>query len=231
MERVWKQANQNIAEILDRIMTIGGKGKSDLMWVAYRDYSDNSPVEASQWSSHARTLQRFVEGISCEGGDDFPEAVELGLKKANDAMGATRVILIGDAPPHMERKGTMLKAHKVVMPTDYIEQVCISSLLFFSVYMIVQAQQLAAKRIPVYCFYINNTFVEDLQKSFKEIASITGKIILFLYSLCFFSQRYTGGKVAPLTDVNNLVDIIVKTVVDDIGGDSLVEEYRKTYHS
>jgi hypothetical protein len=35
----------------------------------------------------------------------------------------TRVILIADAPPHPEPKGTKLKAHHVTLATDYREQV------------------------------------------------------------------------------------------------------------
>ena len=35
----------------------------------------------------------------------------------------TRVILIGDAPPHFELKGTKLEAHDIIMATDYREQV------------------------------------------------------------------------------------------------------------
>ena len=36
----------------------------------------------------------------------------------------TRVVLIGDAPPHFERKGTKLLSHNFTLTTDYKEQVC-----------------------------------------------------------------------------------------------------------
>ena len=35
----------------------------------------------------------------------------------------TRVILIGDAPPHLEAKGTKLSSHNFTLTTDYKEQV------------------------------------------------------------------------------------------------------------
>lgn len=38
----------------------------------------------------------------------------------------TRVILIGDAPPHLEAKGAKIVAlGNVVLATDYREQVCL----------------------------------------------------------------------------------------------------------
>lgn len=127
MSAVWNAAKSSITEMVKRIVTIGGIGKSELQWVGYRDYSDKAPtpiLEQSVWTSNAEVLQAFINKIVCTGGGDAPEAVEKALEFANNSPDVTRVILIGDAPPHMEGKGNLIAAHKVVLSTDYKEQVC-----------------------------------------------------------------------------------------------------------
>jgi hypothetical protein len=181
--------------MIHRITTIGGAGTSELKWVAYRDYCDAKILEESPWSSNASELEKFIDKIKCDGGGDGPEAVEIGLKVANDTPGVTRVILIADAEPHMEGKGHKVEYHKRILETDYLEQ----------------ARLLAEKNIPVYCFYMNNN--SNLVTSFTEIASIT------------------NGKASIFKDTNTLIDVISESVLDDIGGEELVLEYRKTYHS
>jgi len=195
MASVWTNAKKEISNIIERIVKIGGKGKSELMWTAYRDYSDKVLVESSEWTEDPALLMKFIEKIECYGGGDYEEAVEIGLKLANDTEGVTRAILIADAPPHKEGKGKHLASHKKTMDTDYLEQ----------------SQLLASKNIPVFCFYMNDEVV--LVASFKKIAEIT------------------SGKAAKFSDTNTLIDIISESVLDDIGGEELVLEYRKTYHS
>jgi len=195
MEEVWNAAKGSICEMVRRITTIGGVGKSELMWVAYRDYSDSKLLEFSDFTSDATVLEKFINRIKCEGGDDVPEAVEIGLQKACDTPGVTRVILIADAEPHLEGKGNYVAAHKRKLETDYLEQ----------------AHRLADKNIPVYCCYMNND--KELVDSFTKIAEITnGKAVLF-------------------KDTNTLMDVVSENVLDDIGGEELVLEYRKTYYS
>lgn len=195
MSSVWNSAKTHITEMIKRIVEIGGAGKSELMWVAYRDYSDTALLEQSPWSSNPTELQNFINKIQCEGGGDGPEAVEVGLRLANETEGVTRVVLIGDAEPHLEGKGNMVAYHKKVLETDYLEQ----------------AHELAAKNVPVFCFYMEDD--ANLKRSFTEIAYIT------------------GGKVAKFTDTNMLIDVISESVLDDIEGEDMVLEYRKTYHS
>lgn len=64
--------------MIKRITTIGGGGKSELMWAAYRDYCDDKLTEASPWYSTPQELINFVKNIKCYGGGDGPEAVEMG---------------------------------------------------------------------------------------------------------------------------------------------------------
>jgi len=196
MKSVWLKAKGHIREMVQRINKIGGEGISELMWVGYRDYCDKNILEYSNWTSNSDELLKFVEKIKCTGGGgDGPEAVEVALKFANETEGVTRIILIGDAEPHLEGKGNMMPFFKKVLETDYE----------------VESRILAAKGIPVYTFYMYEE--APLKDSFTNIAAIT------------------GGKACPFGDVNTLIDVISENVLDDIGGEDLVLEYRKTYHS
>jgi hypothetical protein len=195
MHTVWRNAKTHITEMIRRITEIGGAGKSELKWIAYRDYSDAILLQQSEWSSNPSELEKFIAGIECTGGGDTPEAVEMGLQAVNNTEGVTRVILIADAEPHLEGKGNVVAYHKKTLETDYIEQ----------------AKLLADKHIPVYCFYMNRH--RPLVQSFEQIANIT------------------GGKATIFRDTNTLIDVISESVLDDIGGEELVLEYRKTYHS
>merc|ERR1712190_428386 len=62
--------------MLRRVAEIGGD-RLELMWVAYRDYSDPQVLQKSAWSSDPSVLQHFVSSIACGGGCDAEEAVEL----------------------------------------------------------------------------------------------------------------------------------------------------------
>ncbi len=93
-----------------------------LKWVAYRDYDCGSDggLQCSEWTTDAAALVRFLDLVECKGGGDFEEAVEAALALANrDEPAATRVLLIGDAPPHKERAGEKLTDHRHVLTTDW----------------------------------------------------------------------------------------------------------------
>jgi hypothetical protein len=98
MAGVWRETRQHIGKMLSAVSELGSV---DLRWAAYRDYSDgNDLLQASQWTNDPAAVTQFVNSISCFGGDDWEEAVEYALKWAADEGKATRVILVGDAPPH-----------------------------------------------------------------------------------------------------------------------------------
>ncbi len=71
---------------------------------------------------------------------------------------------------------------------------------------------------------------KELVNSFTEIANTTGIVILFSSQSFLY---YLGGKalLKSIAFANTLISVIAETVVHDIGGDSLVQEYHKTYHS
>ena len=85
----------------------------------------------------------------------------------------------------------------------------------------------------MFCFYMSEK--PELLKSFQEISAITGmreestegefrgrREVL---------SKYTGGKATLFNNTKILIDIVAETVLDDIGGNQMVLEYRKTYHS
>lgn len=108
MASLWEQTQNSILKMLQRISEIsGGSGNIEIKWVAFRDYElDRSKVlEVSNWTDDPTSLVRFVGGIKCLSapGCDGPEAVEAALNIVNTELEPpTRVVLIGDAPPHYE---------------------------------------------------------------------------------------------------------------------------------
>jgi hypothetical protein len=103
MSPLWDSTRQIMNEMVKRITEVGNV---KLKCIAYRDYCDGPFIfEKSEWYSEADPLINFIMGIRCTGGGDTPEAVEDALKLAYDEKEmVTRVILIGDAPPHSIEK-------------------------------------------------------------------------------------------------------------------------------
>jgi hypothetical protein len=99
MKRFWEETQAIMSEMVSRITKVGNV---KLKCVAYRDYCDGSRIfEQSKWHSEAAPLIDFISGIECNGGGDEPEAVEDALALAyKEKEKVTRVVLIGDAPPH-----------------------------------------------------------------------------------------------------------------------------------
>lgn len=177
MSGLWDSTRKHITEMIKRISELG---KFEVRWVAYRDYGDgNNIIQPSDWSNQAKPLLDFINSIQCFGGDDFEEAVERALEFAARDSKVTRVVLIGDAPPHPNK--------------DYREQ----------------ANALARLQRPVFSFVVGNH--PDTIRSFKEIAEIT------------------GGKSMLLTKAEDLLDVVVLTAVDDMGGEESVREYIDRY--
>lgn len=98
MASVWSGTRRLLTEMFKRIAELG---EFEMKWVAYRDYCDgNGLIEQSRWEYKIDPLLAFVRSIECYGGGDWEEAVEKGLELAANDNNATRVLLIGDAPPH-----------------------------------------------------------------------------------------------------------------------------------
>eukprot|EP00854_Cymbomonas_tetramitiformis_P000670 gene670-1123_t len=65
MGPIWDSTKEHIREMLRRIAEIGGDNL-ELMWVAYRDYSDIHLLRKSPWSRDANELDNFVQTIECK---------------------------------------------------------------------------------------------------------------------------------------------------------------------
>jgi len=101
MAGIWSTTRAQIGKMIERVSELGD---FSMNWVAYRDYGDGPRIlEPSGWQTDARALTRFLNGIECIGGEDWEEAVERALEYAAKDQQATRVVLIGDAPPHPDR--------------------------------------------------------------------------------------------------------------------------------
>ena len=101
----WDHLKGNLEEIVGRLLQVGGR--PHLKFVGYRDDCDGDRViEQCAWHNDAAKLKDFIASVRCEGGGDWPEAVDRALRVAvDDQDGATSVVLIGDAPPHAQRGG------------------------------------------------------------------------------------------------------------------------------
>jgi len=105
MQPYWNHLCGTLHSMVDRLLSV--HPHLLLKIVAYRDDCDGSRViVGSEWTRSAAVLGEFVGKCRCEGGGDWPEAVDRALAVAlgeQDALSA--VVLIGDAPPHAERNG------------------------------------------------------------------------------------------------------------------------------
>lgn len=158
MSGLWSATRKCIREMLERIEEIG-EGKFELLWIAYQDYSDTKVLKKSNWSKDPHKLSDFLGSVTTGGGGDYEEAVELAMKEANDEhekKPISRVILIGDAPPHYEGCGNPLKEHNHVLSTDYK----------------VETRRFRDNGVPVYTFRLCEETV--LKETFNYIAKETG---------------------------------------------------------
>ena len=101
MGPVWEETKGIISELIKRVSDLGN---FQMNWVAYRDYDlGEKLLEYSGWHANAEPLVKFVDGIRCIANSTVEEAVEKGLEFAANDDRCTRVILIGDAPPHKNK--------------------------------------------------------------------------------------------------------------------------------
>jgi Mg-chelatase subunit ChlD len=104
MALYWNVTMQSIDTIIRRILEVGGQNSVAMKIVAYRDDCDGEKViEQSLWSQSATELRAFIAGIQATGGGDVPEAVDRALQIAIQEPEVSRIMLVGDAPPHRER--------------------------------------------------------------------------------------------------------------------------------
>jgi hypothetical protein len=79
----------------------------------YRDKGDDYVVKDFPFTTDKKTMQKQLADQSANGGGDYPEAMEQGLKKGLEASwkaedGVRVLFLVADAPPHDEKMKTIL---------------------------------------------------------------------------------------------------------------------------
>lgn len=176
MSPYWAEVKRTIGQIVKR--TLSAAQNVTMKIVAYRDDCDEKILESSPWAKRAEDLSAFLDTVSCYGGGDVPEAVDRALQLALEEQALTRIILIGDAPPHEQRDCTK------------------------------EAEGLGQKSRPVYPIVIGQS--EETRRAFERIA------------------RLSGGKVVPLTNIDELFDFIVILSVHAAGANAL-SKYREQY--
>jgi hypothetical protein len=150
----------------------------------YRDYDCLEEIlEVSSWKNNPGDLIQFLEKIEVFGGEDYPEAVEIGLQYANKLFingGLSQIILIADASPkeidqiikdRQKYKGEEFWTNLYGPPTVWQEEI----------------KPLKENQIPVNTFYLRKEHsaisnkeshfeIEDakfLEQNFKKISEET----------------------------------------------------------
>lgn len=78
--------------------------------IAYRDVTvDSVPLEVTKWSADPDYLHSFLDHVSCSGGGDEPESVDIGLTEAMKE--ANLIILVADAQGRPESPGEREASH------------------------------------------------------------------------------------------------------------------------
>lgn len=73
--------------------------------VAYRDRTfDSNYLQQSEWSNDENYLKEFISEMTCTGGGDFPESVDVGIG-CTIPDNPNQIILVGDAPGRYESPG------------------------------------------------------------------------------------------------------------------------------
>lgn len=153
MSPYWNEVAKTISTIIERVKAIAGT--VDMKIVAYRDDSDGDLIlESSPWSHSESELKKFLGTIACAGGDDFEEAVDRALQFALQEKDLSRIILIGDAPPHSKIPGRDCRK---------------------------EAVELKQKHRPVYPIMIGQH--EETRKAFSMIAEESGGKLIQLTNL------------------------------------------------
>ena len=138
-----------------------------------------------------------------------PLMVSCTLGRYRDPEPPTRVLLIGDAPPHHEGKGKKLQDLLVHASNQEADGFVPGGVL--STDYRAECAKLREKEIKVFSFYLH----PGAQKAFDEISATT------------------GGESKPLDpkEAESLIHAVSETALEDIGGASLLEKYRAQYRT
>jgi hypothetical protein len=215
MSGLLQKSKNTVGEMFERAKKVldaqrASDSTFEIQFVCFRNYDCRLDriLLASQWESNASNLRSFMHAIEAEGGTHWEEAVELGLFHANqeaESSSISQVILIGDAAPNTTsqvRKGRDRFGESYWGNTRFNQPTHID----------IEVQGLAAKEVPVHCFYVHPA----ARESFESIANATkGK------SGYLDIDSSAGAEM--------LTDIVTENVLNNIGGSEFVEQYRKMF--
>jgi Mg-chelatase subunit ChlD len=114
------QVRRQIERIATALIRLIPKTRVSLC--TYRDYDDEYVVKGIPLTSDIQRMSQFLDGVTADGGGDYPEAVDAGMRWAlteNEFHPQARkvILIFGDAPPHAPRLPAC-----IAMATSFSEQ-------------------------------------------------------------------------------------------------------------
>ncbi len=108
MDWVIEEVNARVIDIVDAVRLLVPVSRFGV--VVYRDHDDSDYVTRQRTLTYSlNKLTGFLGTVSAKGGGDIPEAITEGLRvslqQSGWRLGAKKVVIvIGDAPPHIENR-------------------------------------------------------------------------------------------------------------------------------
>jgi energy-coupling factor transporter ATP-binding protein EcfA2/uncharacterized protein YukE len=213
-------AKETVCSMFERASTVlKEKGLPNdafqMQFVVYRDYDckEDGLLQSSSWETKPSNLRSFMTNIAAQGGDDYEEAIEIGLwhavQQSKQPDGISQVILIGDAPA--KGRSAIQKDREANGDEPYWSKTKFSEPTHYTD----ELQKLKDKEIPVHAFYLT----EGAQSNFQEIAHKTG-------GRCELLDINSSKGAESLT---HFVTEEVLRIAAGPQGDSAVELYRAKY--
>ncbi|KAL4480832.1 hypothetical protein ABPG72_001701 [Tetrahymena utriculariae] len=188
-----------------------------IQFAVYRDYDQMKEriLQVSPWESKAENLKKFLEQIEPQGGQDYEEAVEIGLQHANQENSnypLSAIILIADAPA--KSLSQIQDYRKTYGGENYWKATKFSQATHFQD----EVQKLKNANLPVHCFYLH----EGAMENFTYIANQTG-------------GKCESFNINSSDAHQKLIEIVVEPILVNVGkqngvGDSLYQEYLKVFN-
>lgn len=184
-----------------------------MQFVVYRDYDCNEDglLECSPWESKPENLHTFLAKVRAYGGDDYEEAIEVGLQYANEECnknGLSQLILIGDAPA---KDREAIKKSRSTKGTSYWDKTRYKEETYYAD----EIKKLKNKNVQVHSFYIHDGARENFEKISRETNGICEKL-----DICSL------GGAEKLT--NLITERILEKSAGDMGKDA-VKLYRSKF--
>ncbi|CAM4971455.1 unnamed protein product [Rotaria socialis] len=186
-----------------------------MQFTVYRDYDckEDGILQSSSWETRPQNLRTFMAGISASGGDDFEEAIEIGLwhavQESETLESISQVILIADAPA--KDRAAIKRDRKANGDESYWNRTKFKEPTHFTI----ELEKLKNKKIPVHAFYL----VDDARDNFQRIAGETG-------GRCEQLNICSPGGAELLTNI--VTEEVLRKAAGN-QGDAAVELYRTKY--